>query len=161
MVPVVVASAAPANCAPAASENAPLTCQNTRDACAPPASLTCAPAASDSAPFTWITNSAFGSPPASRVTIPDAGPATAAPAVYRPGVNVAPGRAGSAVPPVRAWTSAYAVSMSLYAVASAEPTCIVPTITPGGNPEGCVGAPMSPRTVVAPRLATDAPLITA
>ena len=93
--------------------NAPLTCQNTFDACVPPVSLTCAPAPSDNAPLTWMTNTAFGFPPASSVMLTDAAKPAAPADVYSPGVSVAPANAGSAAPPVRDWTSVYAVSMSL------------------------------------------------
>jgi len=72
--------------------------------------------------LTWKTNTAFGSPPASKVTVVDAARPAAAPDVYKPGVNVAPAIAGSVVPGGRFWTSVYAVTKSLYAVASAEPT---------------------------------------
>ena len=77
MVPVVVASTVPANCALAPVEKAPRTAQNTLDACAPPVSLTFAPAPRDSAPPTWMTNTAFGTPPAFRVSVSDAAIASA------------------------------------------------------------------------------------
>src|SRR3984885_8229467 len=60
----------PANVALAPIAPAPLTCQNTFDACASPVSTTWLPAAIAIAPPTWKTNTAFGSPPPSRVNVP-------------------------------------------------------------------------------------------
>jgi hypothetical protein len=52
VVPVVGASTVPANWPPAPTENAPLSCQKTFEACASPVRMIFAPARSDNAPLT-------------------------------------------------------------------------------------------------------------
>ena len=119
------------------------------------------PPPATNAPPIWITKTALRSPPPSRVTLADAAKPVAALDVYSPGLSVVPANAGSGAPPCWDCPAVYAASMSLYAVLSEAPTCMFPTSTPGGNPVGGVGAPMSPRTVEVSALATETPLMTA
>ncbi len=152
-LPTATASSAmsvPAKSAFAPMAPAPLTCQNTRDAWAPPVSTTWLPAAMAMAPPTWKTKTAFGLPAPSRVTVPafDTAPAM----VCSPGAMVVPASAPSSTPPpVRPATSLYAATRSACACAAAAlPTSTAPVTTPGGKPVGCVFAltPRSPRSVV-------------